>query len=344
MSEDNTYIKYTRDLHHNEAFKSLSFEYRHIYLTILVHMAFEPIELNDHGVLIQLQPGQYMTTIRRLTELCDEKVISKGKVERALKMFEKIGFSRQETRHTKTIITITQSSVCAVLKNRSETTNETRSRQDRDKIETQKKNIKELKEEHTHQGECEVLPSKEKISQEPKKFIPSTYKSKSYQPAIQKKSYGESGLVQLYEEEYEKLVSKDGMTTVERDYWIGQVELTMQRQGINEFNKNNKNHYYTIKAWIDYRKRNEKVIPIHTSPAKIFIKTAENKITAEQALKNYFSNTHQIIVTYNRLEINSKGYGSHVDVLKFDENGFEEQLKCLLQKRGFERVKVRERA
>ena len=140
--EDNTYIKYTRSLHTNPVFKGMSFEYRHIFITILVNMAFKPIQMNDHGNLIDLKPGQYMTTIRELTKLCDEKEIDKSKVERALNMFEKVGFSRQETRHRKTIITITESSICESLKKQIETKIETKSRQDRDT----KEEIQEIKE------------------------------------------------------------------------------------------------------------------------------------------------------------------------------------------------------
>lgn len=146
---DNTFIKYTRSLHTNKIFKSLSFEYRHIFMTILVNMAFKPIQLNDHGVLIDLKPGQFMTTIRELVKLCDEKGIDRSKVERALTMFEKVGFSRQETRHRKTIITIKESSICESLNCEVETINETKSRQDRDKIETQKKKDKKEEKEKT---------------------------------------------------------------------------------------------------------------------------------------------------------------------------------------------------
>ena len=129
--EDNTFIKYTRSLHTNLIFKSMSLEYRHIFMTILVNMAFKPLQLNDHGKLIDLQPGQLMITIRGLVKLCDEKSIDLPKVQRALKMFESIGFSRQETIHRKTIITVTESSICESIKPKDDTIFDTRSIQDR---------------------------------------------------------------------------------------------------------------------------------------------------------------------------------------------------------------------
>lgn len=143
--EDNTYIKYTRSLHTNPVYKSLSFEYRHIFMTILVNMAFKPVQMNDHGVLINLKPGQFMTTIRGLAKLCDEKGIDAPKVQRALMMYENIGFSIQETIHKKTIITIKEPSICESLKKEVDTRIETKSIQDRYKIDTQKKNEKKEK-------------------------------------------------------------------------------------------------------------------------------------------------------------------------------------------------------
>lgn len=145
MSDDLTYIKYSRNLHTNPVFKGFSYQYRHIFLTILVNVTYKSLIVNDHGVLIDLKPGQLMTTLRDLVRLCDEPDIDKSKIERALTFFEKCQFSRQETRHRKTIITITESSICAILNLQNETTIETKSRQDRDKIETEKKKDKKEK-------------------------------------------------------------------------------------------------------------------------------------------------------------------------------------------------------
>lgn len=147
--EDHSFIKYTRSLHNNPLFKSMSFEYRHIFMTILVNMAFKPVQMNDHGHLIDLNPGQFMTTVRGLAKLCDEKGIDGPKVQRALKMFENIGFSTQETIHRKTIITIRESSICECIKIQNDTRIDTKSIQDRYKIDTQKKNDKKDKKEKT---------------------------------------------------------------------------------------------------------------------------------------------------------------------------------------------------
>ncbi len=140
------YFNIPRELLFDPIFKGLSYEYRHIFLTILAHIAHKPMKLDDHGVLIELNPGQMMTTLRDLERLCNEKGIDKSKIERALRKFFSVGFSRQETRHTKTIITITEPNICKLIESQNETRFETTSRQDRDKIETESKRTKEIKE------------------------------------------------------------------------------------------------------------------------------------------------------------------------------------------------------
>lgn len=122
------YIKIPRSLLNDPLWKSLPFTYRHVYLTILQHMVFKETTYDDFGVLVTLKPGELITTIRRLAELCNETDIDKSLIERALAKFEKIGFSRQTSRHRKTIVTITRKDICDLI----ETRIETNSRQTRD--------------------------------------------------------------------------------------------------------------------------------------------------------------------------------------------------------------------
>lgn len=132
--KESTYIKYTRELHTNPQYKSLSYQYRHIFVTILVYMAFRPVRMNDHGKMIDLLPGQMMTTLKEIVRLCDEEDIDKSKVQRALILFEKIGLTRQETIHTKTVVTITESSICRSLNYPIDTRFDTGSIQENSKI------------------------------------------------------------------------------------------------------------------------------------------------------------------------------------------------------------------
>lgn len=322
MTEDNTYIKYTRALHNNPNFKSLSYQYRHIFITILVNMAFKPMRLNDHGKPIDIQPGQMMITYRQLVKLCDEEDIDLPKVQRALKRFEELGFSIQETIHTKTIITIIEPSICKSLKMQDETTFDTRSIQDRYKIDTQKKNEKKEeneKKEHTQEKiACEFSSSSSSL----------------------KKSFGKQGHVKLTDEEYSKLISEEGMIESEREYWIQQIELTLIRQGEKEFNQKNKSHFHAIIAWKLYREDRNKIIPIHSND----FSEQENKIFAEDLERNYFSSTYLMAVLSNRIEIYPQGPSSKTIILKFSENGFKDQIMKLLELYKFGKVKKHERA
>lgn len=121
------YIKIPRSLLNDPIWKSLPYTYRHIYLTILQHMAFEACKQNDFGLLTELQPGQFLTTERKLVDLCDEEEIDKSLIHRALIKFRSLGFSNHKTNRKKTIITITRTDILELLKPRIEpNSNQTR--------------------------------------------------------------------------------------------------------------------------------------------------------------------------------------------------------------------------
>jgi hypothetical protein len=119
-------------------------------------MAFAPTAVNDHGVWVNLQPGQLMITIRGLVDLCDRKEIKKGTVERALIRLKEVAFTfqnpgqetGQETGQRKSIITVIEPSICESLKIESGTRNGTRNgtltgqKQDINKNDKKDKNFK----------------------------------------------------------------------------------------------------------------------------------------------------------------------------------------------------------
>lgn len=129
------YFGFPRALISNEIWKSLSFEYRHVFLTIMANCVYEEKEMNDHGELFMLKPGQYMTTERELAKKCDEPTIDSSLIHRCFLKFEKLGFSKQEVKHKKTIITIIQKDYVEMIEARIEA----KSKQDRSKIEAQTK-------------------------------------------------------------------------------------------------------------------------------------------------------------------------------------------------------------
>jgi hypothetical protein len=109
------FIKLPRKLLQDPLWKSLSLEYRHIFLILLENMTFQAKKMNDHGQIINLKIGQILLTQRQLVELCDEATIDRSKIRRALDLFSKLDFSTHITTHTKTLITITHPAVCDLL-------------------------------------------------------------------------------------------------------------------------------------------------------------------------------------------------------------------------------------
>lgn len=117
-----------------------------VFMTILLRCAFKEMNHNIQGNSIRIFPGQLCTTIRKLTEWCG-KWISKNDVEGSIKYFSKVNFLRQEVRHGKTLITITQPDICKYFKKSNQTTSQTQVRQESDRSQTQKnKENKEKKE------------------------------------------------------------------------------------------------------------------------------------------------------------------------------------------------------
>ena len=149
VSNENTktpaHIRIPYSLLEHPAIQGLTDKQYRIFIHFLQKILYAPYEQNDHGVIIKLEPGQYMFTLRKMAS---EMGVSKSVVERLMTRLTSVQISRHEVRHQKTIITFIHPDLCVVLKKQSETTIETRSRQDRDKIETQnKKDNKDKKEE-----------------------------------------------------------------------------------------------------------------------------------------------------------------------------------------------------
>jgi len=315
-------------------------------MTILVNMAFKPVKMNDHGNLIDLKPGQFMTTIRELVKLCDEKGIDRSKVERSLKMFENIGFSRQETRHRKTIITITESSICESIKTDIETRNETKSRQDRDKIETQKKKEKKVKneeEEHTlfeNQkvvGGCEFFSFDNQSFHNTKKSNFQNQDSKSSNSDYSddrtvelKQTFGEDQVVKLSYSEHQRVMKK--MDQREFNFWVRELETEIARKGLEEFNSINKSHGAAILAFKSYRDGKGcgfKVEEQNTIEACInYAKTIEIQ---------YESSFYRLEIFRNRVEFTPIRGNGPVKVINFNDKGFRDQFDKEIFTKGFKK-------
>ncbi len=140
----NGFIKLPRSLFTDSIWKELSPHCQIIFIEILARVCYSPQKFLDHGKIIELEPGQICTTIRAIQKWCGPH-FSKNDIERSIKQLILCGFLRQEVRHVKSIITISHTETYDYLLNNVETGNETRLRQDRDKIETQNKKDKKDK-------------------------------------------------------------------------------------------------------------------------------------------------------------------------------------------------------
>lgn len=128
------YIKLPRCLLDDPLWIDLSLEDQHVFLILLQHVCYKPRKFDDHGHLIELNPGQICITERDLVKLCNKKM-TRIKVQRSLVRLRLCRFMSQEVRHKKSIITITHSSTYELINNIFEPTNEPNLSQTRAKLE-----------------------------------------------------------------------------------------------------------------------------------------------------------------------------------------------------------------
>jgi hypothetical protein len=152
------FIRLPRSLRNNSQWVEFTSKERHVFEEIYHRAAFSIVELDDHGKMIVVHPGQLMTTFRQLagwcndsrpSDWCDEKQpekiieFDKDFVRRLIHKLERCKIVRQEVRHVKTILTIMYE---GFIQNGA-TGSATRVRQDCDKIATQTKKDKKDKKE-----------------------------------------------------------------------------------------------------------------------------------------------------------------------------------------------------
>ena len=105
----------SRKLMNHGSYRSAPMKYQKVLSKILEKAAYAPTTHHIGPVEIQIQPGQYCVTHRKLADLCNEGVtikddlIGKTTIPRALAYFEKCHFLGQEVVQGKTLITLTLS-------------------------------------------------------------------------------------------------------------------------------------------------------------------------------------------------------------------------------------------
>ena len=143
MTYDAGYIRLPRSLLTDPRFRDIAPAWQVVFLTMIRLAVWKKTEFNDHGKIITLEPGQLCYPIRRLAIECGKKT-SRNQVERAIVYFCFYDFSRQDAGHRTSILTITHKDTYDLLLKTSETTCETRARQERD-INEEYKEVKDIK-------------------------------------------------------------------------------------------------------------------------------------------------------------------------------------------------------
>jgi hypothetical protein len=128
MSE-NGFFQVSRKLSRHPDFLSLSPIYQMILIRILDHLCYEKMTLNDHGIEINLDPGQLMATCAQIASWCNCR---RDEVHRAVSCYTKLKILRQEVLHTKMIITLLPEYIYTKENTLSATEFATRLRQDCD--------------------------------------------------------------------------------------------------------------------------------------------------------------------------------------------------------------------
>lgn len=97
------YLRIPRSLLEHSFVRSCPDACFRLLITILENMAYEPCLQDDHGVSIQLQPGEMICTYRQLADLTG---IKKTTVERYVSSFFNVKILGHKVGHVKTIISV----------------------------------------------------------------------------------------------------------------------------------------------------------------------------------------------------------------------------------------------
>ncbi len=100
---ESSYIQIYRDLFLQPCVISLPPSYRCVLTALVFHACYARCQQDDHGVLIDLLPSQFMCTIRHLAEIAN---VGKKDAEHAIARFIQLKILGQEVRHRKSVFTI----------------------------------------------------------------------------------------------------------------------------------------------------------------------------------------------------------------------------------------------
>ncbi|EJD3283453.1 DnaD domain-containing protein [Listeria monocytogenes] len=114
------WIKLHRDLKEKPIWKSSTPEQKTILVTLLMMANHKENEWEWRGKLFKAKPGEFVTSIKSITEECG-KGISSQNVRTALKRFENYGFLTKESTKVSTLINVVNWGVYQELENKTNT-------------------------------------------------------------------------------------------------------------------------------------------------------------------------------------------------------------------------------
>lgn len=134
------YFSLPRSFTRDPLWIELPLSYQNVFLVILDHVCWEPRKFDDHGVILDLQPGQICTTERDLAKKC-HKSVTNVIVHRSIDKFKKHRFLKQEVKHVKSVLSITDKRLYDLIIHDYEAVSASGLKQDCSRIEAQSNHI-----------------------------------------------------------------------------------------------------------------------------------------------------------------------------------------------------------
>lgn len=142
------YFSLPRSFTRDPLWLDLPLEYQHVFLVILDHACWKPQKFDDHGVIIDLKPGQLCTTERDLAKKCNKK-ITRIIVQRAIAKLKVYSFLIQEVIHVKSVLSICDKRIFDLIIKNCEPGNEPGVSQDCARIEPETKKTRKKEDKKT---------------------------------------------------------------------------------------------------------------------------------------------------------------------------------------------------
>lgn len=290
--------------------------YQHVFLVLIDRAVFTPTKFDDHGVVIDLNPGQLCASIREILDWCG-KYTSKNDVERAIVKLKLLDFVRHEVRHKKSIITISHPDVYACSFSWSETRSGTILRH---KVTREQNKTKE----HS-------LSSLSLSDSDPKEEVP----SQARKPR-EKRVFFSSSISFSPEGSFLGILDSD-LAEWRKDYPT--VDVSAELLKCERKCRGNKVPIDNCRAYITTWLKNAESDTANTAKPKKPI-SATNKEFASTCVEQYLSKDYELRLNNDSISIVALAC-PYVHTIKFTENGFKDNLESEIRKRGFTKTSLK---